>query len=92
MARYMICCGGCGSACCAFSSISSVSSSWSRLPQLTPMRTGLSWRHATSIIRAKLSSCLLPAPAPEPTLPGLMRNFDSACAQSGNCVNSLWPL
>src|SRR5712671_2291769 len=30
--------------------------------------------------------------APLPTLPGLMRYFASARAQSGNCVSSLWPL
>jgi hypothetical protein len=40
----------------AFSSIIRASSDWSRLPQLTPIRTGLPWRHATSIICAKLSS------------------------------------
>jgi hypothetical protein len=50
MARYMICCGSNGSASLALSSIIRVSSSWSRLPQLTPMRTGLPWRAATSTI------------------------------------------
>ena len=73
----------------AFSSIMRASRSWSRLPQLTPMRTGLSYWQATSIICANLSSCLLPAPAPDPTLPGLMRYFDSASAQSGNSRQQL---
>ena len=78
-ARYMICRGSCGSASLAFSSISSVSSSWSRLPQLTPMRTGLAYFAATSTICANWRSCL----SPLPTLPGLMRYFDSASAQAG---------
>ena len=34
----------------AFSSIRPASSSWSRLPQLTPMRTGLFQRSAASTI------------------------------------------
>ena len=33
---------GCGSGSALFSSIRRASSSWSRLPQFTPMRTGLS--------------------------------------------------
>jgi hypothetical protein len=39
-----------------FSSISRVSSSWSSEPQLTPMRTGLSWRIAISTISANCRS------------------------------------
>ena len=50
----------------------------SRLPQLTPMRTGLPYSIAFSIIIANCSSRLLPLP----TLPGLMRYLASACAQS----------
>ena len=56
-----------------------VSRSWSRLPQFTPMRTGLALRQATSIISANCGSRLLP----RPTLPGLMRYFASACAHAG---------
>ena len=41
-AWYITCLASHGSARLAFSSISAASSSWSRLPQLTPMRTGLS--------------------------------------------------
>ena len=65
-----------------------VSSSGSRLPQLTPMRTGLRWRQAISIISANCGSRLLP----RPTLPGLMRSFASASAQAGCIFRSLWPL
>jgi hypothetical protein len=50
------------------------SSSWSRLPQLTPMRTGLFQRIAASIIWPNWRSRL----SPLPTLPGLMRYLDSA--------------
>ena len=45
-----------GSASAAFSSISSVSSAWSSEPQLTPIRTGLSFSIATRTIVAKFSS------------------------------------
>jgi len=58
-----------GCARCAFSSIIRASSSWSSEPQLTPIRTGLPWRAAISIICAKLSSRRVP----RPMLPGLMR-------------------
>ena len=63
----------------AFSSIMDASSSWSRLPQFTPMRTTLSWRQAASIICANWRSFL----SPLPTLPGLMRYLDSAAAMAG---------
>src|SRR5437588_592808 len=52
---------------------------WSREPQLTPMRTGLSLRTATSIMARKLSSSLRPMEQ----LPGLMRYLARARAQSG---------
>ena len=65
-----------------------VSRSWSRLPQLTPMRTGLRCRQAVSIIAANCGSRLLP----RPTLPGLMRYLSSASAQAGCAASSLWPL
>ena len=64
------------------------SNSGSRLPQLTPMRTGLPCSSAASIMVANWSSRF----APLPTLPGLMRYLASARAQSGNCFSSLWPL
>ena len=63
----------------AFSSISRVSSSWSRLPQLTPMRTGLPYLSASSMISENCRSRL----ALKPTLPGLMRYLSSASAQAG---------
>src|SRR5260221_489031 len=72
----------------AFSSIMRASSAGSRLPQLTPMRTGFSYFSAHSIIVANCSSRF----APLPTLPGLMRYFASARAQSGYWARSLWPL
>ena len=64
----------------AFSSIRRVSSAWSRLPQLTPMRTGLSWSqrdldHGGEL--AVASSCR------SRRCPGLIRYFASASAQSG---------
>jgi hypothetical protein len=71
-----------------FSSIRRVSRSWSRLPQFTPMRTGLPWRQAISIISANCGSRLLP----RPTLPGLMRYLASASAQAGCSRSSLCPL
>src|SRR6267143_1042423 len=52
------------------------------------MRTGLSLRQAISIRVANCSSRL----APRPTLPGLIRYFASARAQSGCSARSLWPL
>ncbi len=52
------------------------------------MRTGLPSRRAIAIIVANCSSRL----APRPTLPGLMRYFASARAQSGCSSSSLWPL
>ena len=64
------------------------SSSWSRLPQLTPMRTALSSSIAVRIMKANLSSPL----APLPTLPGLIRYLASAFAQSGYSFSSRSPL
>src|SRR6267378_2919440 len=52
------------------------------------MRTGLSLRQAISIKVANCSSRL----APRPTLPGLIRYFASARAQSGCSARSLCPL
>src|SRR5262245_29780952 len=52
------------------------------------MRTGFRYLMAHSIMVANCSSRF----APRPTLPGLMRYLASACAQSGYCVSSLWPL
>ena len=49
-----------GSSSFEFSSIKRVSSAWSSEPQLTPMRTGLSFSMATSIMVRKLSSSFLP--------------------------------
>ena len=72
----------------AFSSIRLLRRSWSRLPQFTPMRTGLPNSMAFSMIIANCGSCLLPLP----TLPGLIRYFASARAQSGKLVSSLCPL
>jgi hypothetical protein len=66
------------SAARAFASIIAVSRSWSREPQLTPMRTGLSLATATSTIARKFSSRRL-----APTFPGLMRYLASARAQAG---------
>ena len=87
-ASYITCCASQGTARQAFSSIRRARSSWSRLPQFTPMRTGLRCRQATSIICANCVSRL----APLPTLPGLMRYFESASAQAGTSVRSRWPL
>ena len=70
--RYMTGCGPIGGRRGgAFSSISAASSSWSRLPQLTPMRTGLSCFARASTICANWRSLLVALP----TLPGLMRYF-----------------
>src|SRR6266705_1720030 len=52
------------------------------------MRTGLPLRQAISIMVANCSSRL----APRPTLPGLIRYFASARAQSGCSARSLCPL
>ena len=60
-------------------SIRWANSSWSRLPQLTPIRTGLFQRMAASIIWPNCLSFL----SPLPTLPGLMRYLLSASAQAG---------
>ena len=76
-----------GAASLAFASIRSVSSCWSREPQLTPMRTGLPCSIAARMIVVKLASWYLP-----PTLPGLIRYFASAAAISGYSTSSLWPL
>ena len=62
-----------------FSSISLVSSSWSSEPQLAPMRTGLSFLLAISMMSANCVSRL----SLKPTLPGLMRYLSSASAQAG---------
>jgi hypothetical protein len=51
----------------------------SRLPQLTPMRTGLPYSIAFSIITANCGSRFEPLP----TLPGLMRYFASAARSPG---------
>jgi hypothetical protein len=88
IARYMICCGGCGSDERAFSSISSVRSSWSRLPQLTPIRTALSWR-AGRLDHLRELAIVLVALA---DVAGLMRYFESASAQAGKSVSRRWPL
>jgi hypothetical protein len=88
MASWVTACAPSGSARFEFSSIRRVSRSESRLPQLTPMRTGRSLRQATAIISANCGSRLLP----RPTLPGLMRYFDSAMPHSGTSASSLWPL
>ena len=87
-ASYITCRASQGWGRWAFTSINCASSSWSRLPQFTPMRTALSWRAAISIIWANCLSFL----SPLPTLPGLMRYLDSAWAQSGKSVSSRWPL
>ena len=81
----MISCADSGAARELFSSIMRVSRSWSRLPQFTPMRTGLPYLQANSIISANCGSRLLP----RPTLPGLMRYLASASAQSGYSRSSL---
>ena len=77
-----------GSGRAAFSSMSPASRSWSRLPQLTPMRTGRSYLSATSIMvwncRSRFSR--------KPTLPGLMRYLASASAQAGWSLSRRWPL
>ena len=77
-----------GDGAAAFSSISRVSSSWSRLPQLTPMRTGLAYLSASSMISEYCRSRL----ALKPTLPGLMRYLSRASAQAGFSLSSVWPL
>ena len=84
----MISCADSGSGRELFSSIMRVSRSWSSEPQFTPMRTGLSYLQANSIISANCGSRLLP----RPTLPGLMRYLASASAQSGCSRSSLCPL
>ena len=76
-----------GAADRALASIIRVKSCWSRLPQLTPMRTGLPLSMATWTMALKFSSWCLP-----PTLPGLMRYLASARAQAGYLVRSTWPL
>ena len=71
----------------AFASMRSVRRRWSREPQFTPIRTGLSYSSATSMIFVKFASrCLVP------TFPGLIRYFASAAAVSGNFVRSRCPL
>ena len=58
-ASYITCLASQGSARRLFSSIRLASSSWSRLPQLTPMRTGLFQRMAASIIWPNWRSLLV---------------------------------
>src|SRR3984957_20234413 len=53
-----------------------------------PMRIGFEYLPAVSISSANGGSRLLP----RPTLPGLMRSFESACAHAGCAFSSLWPL
>ncbi len=77
-----------GSSSLEFSSIRRVSSDWSSEPQLTPMRTGLLFAMATSIMVRKLSSSFLPIE----TLPGLMRYLASVCAHAGYFFSRMWPL
>src|SRR5687768_4051742 len=71
-----------------FSSIMRASSSGSSEPQFTPMRTGLPYSIAFSIMVENWSSRF----EPWPTLPGLMRYLSSTWAHSGTCARSLWPL
>ncbi len=56
-----------------------LSSSWSREPQLAPMRTGLSCLIAVSTMAPNWRSFF----SLKPTLPGLMRYLSSASAQAG---------
>ena len=79
MASCMTARASSGSGDFEFSSISSVSSSWSSEPQLTPMRTGLPCLIAISTICENCGSVL----SLKPTLPGLMRYLASASAQAG---------
>ena len=67
-----------GSRLFALASIISVRRFWSRLPQFTPMRTGLPLSMATWTMARKLSSWCLP-----PTLPGLMRYLARALRAVG---------
>jgi len=71
-----------------FASIMRVSSAASSDPQLTPMRTGLRFSMATSIMVRKLSPVLRPMSE----LPGLMRYLARARAQSGYFLRRMWPL
>ena len=68
-------------------SIIEVRSDWSSEPQFTPMRTGLPYSIACSMMVVKFASRRL-----VPTFPGLMRNLASARAQSGYFVSRRWPL
>ena len=78
-----------GSRACAFSSIMRASSSWSRLPQLTPMRTGLPCWHAFSIMVANCSSRF----APLADVAGVDAVLVERCARSREpAASSLWPL
>ena len=76
-----------GSASVALASMRSVRSAWSSEPQLTPIRTGLSFSIATRTIVWKFSSWRF-----APTLPGLIRYFARAFAISGYSTRSWWPL
>ncbi len=71
-----------------FSCIFAITSSWLSEPALTPIRTALSLSRATLQMAANCSS----RRTPWPTLPGLMRYFASARAQSGNRARRRWPL
>ena len=68
-----------GSSAFAFSFMRRVARLWSRLPQLTPIRTGRPYSMAASTMVAKRSSRF----SPNPTLPGLMRYLARARAHSG---------
>jgi hypothetical protein len=65
-----------------------VSSAESSEPQFTPMRTGLRFSMATSIMVRKLSSVFRPMSE----LPGLMRYLASLRAHSGYFLSRMWPL
>ncbi len=78
-ASYMMAWALKGTGRLALASMIRARSSWSRLPQLTPMRTGLPWRQAVSTMLANWTS----RSSPRPTLPGLMRYLERAWAHSG---------
>lgn len=77
-----------GSGSLEFVSILSASSSWSRLPALTPIRTGLPRSFAILMNVLKFSSCLFPLPM----LPGFMRNFARVLAHWMCSLNKRCPI
>jgi hypothetical protein len=77
-----------GSGSLLLASIKSANNSWSKLPQLTPIRMGLSQRIAASIISPNCRSFL----SPLPTFPGLIRYLERDFAQSGKSVSNRCPL